>query len=241
MFHAQLEEAYHLIKAGQKVRAEAVLRPIIESEPGNADAWWLLANVVPDPGEAREAVEQVLRQRPDHARAQLLLRKLGGETLEKPKRRPETPRLSLRGLLLILGGLLFVALVAAAGLFVAITRPQWLTDPFDYRTFQHSIPIQGMIASGQRIRAESTNVRDHAWRFEGDTGQQLSISLDSLDSALDPVLYLYDPAGALIASNDDASGSHARIVALLPQTGTYTIVAGSTGSQGGRYLLTVQT
>jgi hypothetical protein len=239
MFDAKLEEAYHLIKAGQKVRAEAVLRPILESEPENADAWWLLANAVPDPIEARQAVERVLYQRPDHARAQLMLHTLGGAPVEKQKRDSEGRKLSLRGLLAILGGLLLIAIVAAGGFVVAVTRPLWLSDPFNYGTFQHSIPVQGFIASGQSVRAESTDSRDHAWRFEGSAGQRVIIALDSLDSALDPVLYLYDPGGALIASNGNASGANARIEAQLSQSGTYTIVAGSSGSHGGRYQLSL--
>jgi hypothetical protein len=76
MAEEQLHEAYQLLKDGQKMRAEAILRPIVDAEPENADAWWLLANAVDEPDEIRAALGQVVRLRPDHAKAALMLRRI---------------------------------------------------------------------------------------------------------------------------------------------------------------------
>ena len=75
MADEQLQKAYQFIKDGQKVRAEVILRPLVEADADNADAWWLLANAVYEPDEIRAALRQVLRLRPDHAKAQLMLQR----------------------------------------------------------------------------------------------------------------------------------------------------------------------
>ena len=72
----QLQQAYQLIKNGQKDRALEILDPIVAAEPDNADAWWLLANARSDVDFKREAAQQVLRLRPDHAKARLMLQRL---------------------------------------------------------------------------------------------------------------------------------------------------------------------
>jgi hypothetical protein len=76
MSRSQLQEAYQLLKRGRKVQAEAILQPIVEEEPDNADAWWLLANALSDVDAKRDAAERVLRLRPDHAKARLMLQRL---------------------------------------------------------------------------------------------------------------------------------------------------------------------
>ncbi|MFN8376315.1 MAG: hypothetical protein U0694_26020, partial [Anaerolineae bacterium] len=64
--HAQLKQAYALIKAKQTEKAVPILLPIVAAEPDNVNAWWLLANAQAEPVKARAALEQVLRLKPDH-------------------------------------------------------------------------------------------------------------------------------------------------------------------------------
>ncbi len=72
----QLKQAIALIKAGERKKAIQILLPILQQDNDNADAWWLLANCLSEPGDAREALENVLRLRPDHTRARQMLEKL---------------------------------------------------------------------------------------------------------------------------------------------------------------------
>lgn len=80
------------------------------------------------------------------------------------------------------------------------------------------------------------------YSFTGTAGQLVSIQLTS--NAFDTYLYLKNPAGALIASNDDGGGgSNSRIPATsgnftLPASGTFVIEATSYSTQRtGAYVL----
>ena len=83
----QLRQAYELIKAHQRQQAIDLLLPILKADENNANAWWLLANAVEKPGDAREALQNVLRLRPDHDKAQQMLDKLNA--LHPPMPEPE--------------------------------------------------------------------------------------------------------------------------------------------------------
>ncbi len=74
----QLQQAYEFIKAGQREQAGALLVSILKQDRNNADAWWLLANASNDSDRARQALENVLRLRPDDVRARDRLDKLIG-------------------------------------------------------------------------------------------------------------------------------------------------------------------
>ncbi len=79
-------------------------------------------------------------------------------------------------------------------------------------------------------------LEDH-WTFTGRAGQGLRI--DAMSSAFDAYLVLLHD-GAVVDTNDDGGeGQNARIVTVLPDSGTYTAVVTSYGSQsgGGRYTL----
>lgn len=80
----QLQQAYEFIKAGQREQAGTILVAILKRDRNNADAWWLLANASNDPDKARQALENVLRIRPDDVRAREKLDKLGGTASEPP-------------------------------------------------------------------------------------------------------------------------------------------------------------
>ncbi len=70
----QLQQAYQLIKAGNRQDAVQILMPILKADQSNADAWWLLANAVTDPSQQRRALNEVLKLRPGDEKA---LRMLG--------------------------------------------------------------------------------------------------------------------------------------------------------------------
>lgn len=65
----KLERAFKLIKRDKTDDALNILRPIIDSEPDNIDAWWLLAYASTEPQEVRGALLRVLRLDPNYTNA----------------------------------------------------------------------------------------------------------------------------------------------------------------------------
>jgi len=81
----QLQQAYEAIKAGRKQEGVSILLPILKADSDNANAWWLMANALREPDDIREALENVLRLRPSHDKAQQMLDKLNARYPRKPK------------------------------------------------------------------------------------------------------------------------------------------------------------
>jgi len=86
----------------------------------------------------------------------------------------------------------------------------------------------------------------NAYSFAGRTNDSVSISLESTTGSLDTFLFLLDPSGNVLQSNDDADiGVTNSLIsgALLPVDGTYTIVATRYGKRiggtEGNYNLTI--
>ena len=71
-----LHEAYELIEAEKHDEAQAILKPFLEENPDNADAWWLYAHAVTDAETGRMALNQVLRIDDSYQEAQTLLTQL---------------------------------------------------------------------------------------------------------------------------------------------------------------------
>ncbi|MFQ3568082.1 MAG: tetratricopeptide repeat protein [Aggregatilineales bacterium] len=73
-FHGEtLVRAHELIEAGNPEEALTLLRPVLDAEPDNADAWWIYAHAVSDPEEARRALGNVLSLDPGYPEAAELL------------------------------------------------------------------------------------------------------------------------------------------------------------------------
>ncbi|MBN1566079.1 MAG: hypothetical protein JXA10_19725 [Anaerolineae bacterium] len=64
-----LQQAYQLIREDRSEEAEALLIPLLMTEPDNVDAWWLMAYAVEDPNEVREALNKVLELDPNYSQA----------------------------------------------------------------------------------------------------------------------------------------------------------------------------
>jgi hypothetical protein len=76
MVRKDLEKAYELIQRERLEDALVILKPITQSNPDNADAWWLMANAASEPRDARRALVNVLKLKPSHPQARDLLDKL---------------------------------------------------------------------------------------------------------------------------------------------------------------------
>ncbi len=71
----QLQRAFNLIRQNKLEEARAILQPVLMSQP-SADSWWLWANAVTNPEDARHALLKVLDLAPDHQPARQQLEKL---------------------------------------------------------------------------------------------------------------------------------------------------------------------
>ncbi|HLA43666.1 MAG TPA: hypothetical protein VJZ27_09540, partial [Aggregatilineales bacterium] len=69
----QLAKAFELIRNDELEKAIVIVKPITESEPDNADAWWLLANAASEARDARRALVNVLKINPSYPKARNLL------------------------------------------------------------------------------------------------------------------------------------------------------------------------
>ena len=67
--HKKLREAYQLAQQDRIEEAQRILRPILDAEPNNVQAWWILAHAVETPTEARAALEKVLELDPNFDKA----------------------------------------------------------------------------------------------------------------------------------------------------------------------------
>jgi len=72
----KLEQAYDLIRQERLDEAVSILQPLLINESQNADVWWLWANAVREPEDARHALHKVLEYSPQHASARQQLAKL---------------------------------------------------------------------------------------------------------------------------------------------------------------------
>lgn len=79
-----LMRAYELIEEEKLAEAEDLLKPVLEQEPDNADAWWLYAHAVSDPDTARMALSRVLKLDGTYEGAQELLVQLDDHYAGQP-------------------------------------------------------------------------------------------------------------------------------------------------------------
>lgn len=87
------------------------------------------------------------------------------------------------------------------------------------------------------LEGDGSRYREHS--FQGAAGQRVTIRLESRD--FDTYLFLLDSDGNVLAQNDDdTTSTNSEIVATLPRTGTYYIIANAYDANGrGQYRLTV--
>ena len=80
----------------------------------------------------------------------------------------------------------------------------------------------------------------HVYTFDGRAGQYISVELARTSGTVDPVLLLYDPAGAPLAVDDNAGGGGDALLRSVPlrADGRYSVVASGKAQPGG-YRLTL--
>ncbi len=121
---------------------------------------------------------------------------------------------------------------------VAQTQPQRsnAVPPQSQRLVLNGSPISGSLGRGDNILPADNSFFDF-YTFEGRAGQRVSIEMSSQE--IDPYLILLGPDGRELAQvGDGGGGGNARIAAILPQNGTYMLLANSREpGETGAYLL----
>ncbi len=113
-------------------------------------------------------------------------------------------------------------------------------------------PSSGALTTSETIASSLDSITySEDWAFDGAAGDIVTITMVATGGSLDPLLYLLDASGNVLASNDDADdtsvGSFNSQIAsfILPATGTYTIQATRFGEEfggtTGTYELTIET
>ncbi|MBD1910960.1 MULTISPECIES: pre-peptidase C-terminal domain-containing protein [unclassified Leptolyngbya] len=93
----------------------------------------------------------------------------------------------------------------------------------------------------QTLFEEQGNLQpmEDEYTFSGTAGQTVTIAMNS--DVFDTLLVLRGPNGQDVTMNDDYARSlNSTIVATLPTTGTYTVLARSFSGQGGAYRIVVR-
>lgn len=115
--------------------------------------------------------------------------------------------------------------------------PNWSVHRFRIETPSETDPQS--LSSGQRIdaRLDPAN-EDDTFTFNATAGQVATVTMTKIDASdLDSYVELFGPNG-LVGYNDDNGGLDSRLVATLPQTGNYRIIAHSfQRASGGNYRL----
>ncbi len=117
-----------------------------------------------------------------------------------------------------------------------------LTVFFDLGLVQAEAPEPGggPIAYGETLDGYVINQLGDEWTFDGDQGDEVTITMRS--SAIDSTLTLRGPDGADLRYDDDGAGyPDSMILAFrLPQAGTYTIISRSLAGNPGAYTLSLE-
>ncbi|MBI5931043.1 MAG: PPC domain-containing protein [Chloroflexi bacterium] len=132
---------------------------------------------------------------------------------------------------LILGSLLLVPMPVSPQIAQANRQPQFS------RTLKPFQPVTGQLGEGLVLEE---------WKFEGQTGQMISLLAEKTSGDLDVVITLLNPNAETMAANDNASfdTTDARLEALpLVMDGTYSVrvyrEGGGFGKTSGEYQLTL--
>lgn len=75
----------------------------------------------------------------------------------------------------------------------------------------------------EQLVTQTVNRRGDRYQITGEAGQEIEVSLSS--DIFDAYLILQNAKGESIAENDDGDGSHSILNAVLPETGTYDLIA----------------
>jgi hypothetical protein len=139
--------------------------------------------------------------------------------------------------------LLYALYLPAAGRYEIEVSSVSGAGDYEITLTEVAAPRESPIAYGETVSSRLTEeMPRERWIFEGQAGDVVNISMIGRGDLTDTVLELYGPNDELVTSNDDSQAdAFARIVAyVLPESGSYAIVAKGYGGQIGPYDLTLE-
>jgi hypothetical protein len=111
---------------------------------------------------------------------------------------------------------------------VAVPTP---TPPF----YAHLGTLIGAIQNGGIVSGLFTVPEErHVYTFSAQAGQYIGIQMERVSGTVDPLLALYAPSGAEVATDDNSGGNRAALLrnVRLPEDGLYTVQAWGRGFIG---------
>jgi hypothetical protein len=258
MSENQLRQVYDLLADGRQEEALIMLQPIVEAQPENADAWWLMANAEVNRARAIDALENVLRLRPDHPHARTMLAQL--QSGEKPKRSPGVQVIKPRNsgcslvtcfMIFIVGICGFFCVLPTMGLFVAGSE---VADVMQEVLAEFNVTLdfddldnisittgvnwdevreRGMIEVNE-TRSGTVNFADKdVWEFDGVEEQRIRVVMETNNNATNPQIQIYNSDRELVGGNEATlSSSRVELEMDLPYRGRFYIVVGALGDNG---------
>ncbi len=201
-----LAQAHACIEAGNLEDAESLIRSLLEQDPDNTDAWWLLAHSVRDDSSAREALGQVLRLDPNDQQARSLLAALderfpSGEQTGRRRRlslpRPRLPSIPFRG---DEGG--FARPMSFTLVIVLLVIGGWLL----LRHFGFELVLPTPVPSDETDTAQVVATGDGPDAVPGDLESQLSEGTSTQDASASPTA-VTTVAGQMAQDSEGSTGS----------------------------------
>ena len=206
-----LAQAHSYIEAGNLEDAENLIRSLLEQDPDNTDAWWLLAHSVRDDRSAREALGQVLRLDPNDQQARSLLaalderfpseeqtgrrRRLSLPRLRVP--RPRLPSISLPG-----GDGGYARPMSFTLVIVLLVIGGWLL----LRHFGFELVLPTPVPSDETDAAQVVTTGDDPNAVSSDLESQLSVGTSTQDASASPAT-VTTVAGQMAQNSEGSTGS----------------------------------
>lgn len=125
----------------------------------------------------------------------------------------------------------------------AAAEPQITSTPTGKpdSTTQPVGPIdQGNLDIDETYDGQVTSRDGDLWSFSGSVGDQISITVDGVNS-FDTMVDLFDPNGTLLISDDDSGSGYNSLINgyTLPYSGDFTVVVSGYGGARGAYSITL--
>ncbi len=108
---------------------------------------------------------------------------------------------------------------------------------------ESALPAAETIEYGQTVEGEITlDMPQQWWDFRGQAGDMVDISMIGYGNLNDTFLELYSPDGEWLIADDDSGAELFALISgyMLPESGTYRIVARAFGEDVGPYDLTLE-
>lgn len=122
---------------------------------------------------------------------------------------------------------LFGAIVWSMVVLVPVLRPAQAAA-----TLEYGQPVNGTLSARQP---------DITYTFNGKAGEKIMIAMNAIGGDIDPQIALYNPAGRIIAEDDNGGGKFDALLRgiVLPEGGAYRVVGANRRKTDGQYSLMI--